>query len=288
MGKLPRVASEAMTSARVRIRQFTDPTCPFAFSGERQRLRLRWRYGDQLEWETRMVVLTETPDDRPAPELLVSSRRRLHGEHGMPMAWTPEPASALSVEGCRLVVAARRHDTAAADALLRRLRVLNFAGRAIDEPDVLARARDEAGLDAGVLAGWAAEPETETELRADMRAAREPSPAARALDFKLGGPDGARRYTCPSYALRALDGGVTIDLPGFWPVDTYVAGLANVAPELEVRPDPDAVEEVLAWAAMPLATAEVAAIWDRDVDEAREALGDVARFEPVGADGYWS
>ena len=43
----------------VRIRHFTDPGCPFAFSAERQRLRLEWLYADQLEWSTHMVVLRE-------------------------------------------------------------------------------------------------------------------------------------------------------------------------------------------------------------------------------------
>src|SRR5947209_1754951 len=49
--------------APLRIREFTDPACPFAFSAEPARLRLRWLYGDQIEWELRMVVLSESPDD---------------------------------------------------------------------------------------------------------------------------------------------------------------------------------------------------------------------------------
>jgi hypothetical protein len=39
---------------------------------------------------------------------------------------------------------------------------------------------------------------------------------------------------------------------------------------------------------MPLATAEVAAVCNRDVADTREALSRAARFEPVGGDGYWS
>jgi hypothetical protein len=37
---------------------FTDPACPFAFSAEPVRQRLRWHYGDQLTWRPRMIVLT--------------------------------------------------------------------------------------------------------------------------------------------------------------------------------------------------------------------------------------
>jgi hypothetical protein len=39
---------------------------------------------------------------------------------------------------------------------------------------------------------------------------------------------------------------------------------------------------------MPLATAEVAMVCDRDLADVREQLGRVARFEPVGGDGYWA
>ena len=38
---------------------FTDPACPFAFSAEPVRMRLRWHYGDGLTWRLRMIVLSE-------------------------------------------------------------------------------------------------------------------------------------------------------------------------------------------------------------------------------------
>ena len=46
--------------------------------------------------------------------------------------------------------------------------------------------------------------------------------------------------------------------------------------------------EVLAWAEIPLATVEVAAVCDRDVADVRSELARVAEFTPVGVDGYWS
>ena len=54
------------------------------------------------------------------------------------------------------------------------------------------------------------------------------------------------------------------------------------------RADPSSVDEVLAWAEMPLATAEVAAVCHREIPDVRAELARVARFEPVGGDGYWS
>jgi hypothetical protein len=40
------------------VEHFTDPACPFAFSAEPVRQRLKWHYGDQLVWHDRMIVLT--------------------------------------------------------------------------------------------------------------------------------------------------------------------------------------------------------------------------------------
>ena len=52
-----------MTGAAIDITVFTDPACPFAFSAEPARWRLRWHYGDQLSWSTRMIVLTLEPGE---------------------------------------------------------------------------------------------------------------------------------------------------------------------------------------------------------------------------------
>ena len=279
----------------VRIRHFTDPGCPFAFSAERQRHRLRWLYGDQLSWTTHMVVLRERPNPDLPPERVAEGRRKLHGLYGMPMAWTPAPTATATVDACRAVVAARMRSEDTCGPLLRRLRVLSFSGLALDDPEVIARAAREAGLDPAELEAWTAEPEVEAALEADKRAARSPSPASRAQDYKLGGPPEARRYTCPSYELERSapppadwQTADRVDLPGYRPVEAYEAALANLAPELRRRPDPERVEEVLEWAGIPLATAEVAAVMDIEMTDAREALARVARFEPVGADGYWS
>ena len=278
----------------VRIRHFTDPTCPFAFSAERQRLRLEWLYGDQIGWTTHMVVLAEQLPDK-TPEQLAKGRRKLHEAYGMPMAWTPAPAPAASVDACRAVVAARLHGPDREAALLRRLRVLCFAGLALDDPATIARAAEEAGLDPDRLAAWTGEDAVEAAMREDMRAARSPSPASRAQDYKLGGPSEERRYTCPSYELERSapppedwPTASRVDLPGFRPVEAYEAAIANLAPELTRRPDPEGVDAVLTWAGMPLATAEVAAVADRAIADVRERLSRCARFTPVGGDGYWS
>ena len=287
--------SAVAPAAPVLVRHFTDPSCPFAFSAERQRLRLLWLYGDQIAWQLHMVVLSEEPPANFTPERVSESQRRLHLRYGMPIDWRLRHHVPPSVHACRAVVATRLRWPDREPAILRRLRVLNFAGHLLDDSETLDLAAGQAGVPEAELAEWAAAPEVEEALRADMRAARTPSPASRAQDYKLGGPPEERRYTCPSYELfRTAPAPADwhtaerVDLPGFRPVEAYEAAIANLAPELTRRPDPDSVEEVLGWAGIPLATAEVAAVCDREIADVRADLARTASFEPVGGDGYWS
>jgi predicted DsbA family dithiol-disulfide isomerase len=282
-------------AAPVLIRHFTDPSCPWAFSGERQRLRLLWLYGEQIAWELHMVVLAEEVPEDFTPERVSHSYRRLAVMYGMPIDWRERVRVAPSIHACRAVVAVRLRWPEREAAMLRRLRVLNFAGELLDDSDTLELAAEQAGLPVKELAQWAAAAEVAEALRADMRAARSPSPASRAQDYKLGGPREERRYTCPSYELvRGTEPppdwptAMRVDLPGFRPVEAYEAAIANLAPELTRRPDPESPAEVLAWAGVPLATVEVAAVMDREPADVRGDLARAARYEPVGVDGYWS
>jgi predicted DsbA family dithiol-disulfide isomerase len=263
----------------VEIELFTDPACPFAFSAEPVRQRLCWHYGDGLRWVPRMIVLTLEPGEA---EKLAAGAPGLQRRFGMPIDPAPYPRPASSEPACRAVVAARVHAPDRAQALLRRLRVRVMQGGLLDDPGLIASAARDAGLEPGELAGWTQTPEIEAALASDIARARDPSPAARALDHKLGGPPDHRRYTAPSYIIEG------IAVPGFTPVEAYEIAIANAAPDLPRRPRPASVEELLDWAAEPLATAEVALIMQTQIEDARAALGRVAHFEPAGADGYWT
>jgi predicted DsbA family dithiol-disulfide isomerase len=277
----------------VTIRHFTDPGCPFAFSAEPRLRRLEWLYGDQLAWEHRMVVLSESPDDYAkrgfTPEKQSAALRKLAEQHGMPIDWSERERMPATVEACRPVVAARVHaGPEAAHALLRQFRVLGMGGGLLDDPALRRRAAEAAGIDAQALENWLDDDAVAEALAEDRSAARSPLPAARALDHKLGGPAEERRYTCPSLELWS-DGAEPVAVPGFQPTESYEAALANLASDLERRPDPDSAAEVLDWGPFPLATAEVAAVCARDAADVRSELArGAARFEPVGADGYWS
>ncbi len=277
--------------ALVAIEHFTDPTCPWAFSAEPRRLRLRWLYGDQLTWTDRVVVLSEDPAELEAkfpPDRHAAALDTIQRRFGMPIDATQRPRSAASAPACRAVVAARLVAPERQEALLRALRVRIMGGELPDEPATLAGAATDAGLDPAELEGWMAADDTEAAFTADRAAARDPLPAARQLDHKLGGPPEERRYTCPSYVATSEGSGPSA-APGFQPIEAYEVLLANVAPGLERREEPSGVAEVLGWAGMPLATAEVAALCGLGHDEAREALAEAGATErPVGADAYWS
>ena len=176
--------------ASLTIREFTDPACPFAFSAEPARLKLRWLYGDQIEWQLRMVVLSESPHDYEAkgftPERQAEALESIQRRYGMPIDPRVRPRMIATVHACRAVVAARLHAPEHERALLRRLRIRAMAGDLIDEPAVIALCAREAGLDPMMVFRVAADdPAVEVALREDMAAARAPSVAALALDHKL-------------------------------------------------------------------------------------------------------
>lgn len=272
-------------TAALEITLFTDPACPFAFSAEPVRWMLRWQYGDQLRWRTRMIVLTREPGEA---RLLAEGADGLQRRYGMPIARGSHARAASCEPACRTVLAARLHAPEAEEALLRRLRVRTMAGGLIDDPDLLGAAAFDAGLDPERLFAWSATDRVAEALEADAAAARSPSARARAMDHRLGGPSKQRRYSAPSYELRRPDGAATATVPGFNPIETYEIAFANLDPGLVRRPPPDDVRELLTWAGEPLATAEIAAVIRIGLDAARDRLDGVAKRTAAGADAYWS
>jgi len=278
--------------ADVRVTEFTDPGCPWAFSAEPFRRRLLWLYGEHLDWTSRMVVLSETPQDYLdrgyTAEKMAAAAAQIQRDHGMPIDTRVKPHPPATLPACLAVVAARVHAPDRYPQLLRCLRVMNFAGGLLDDPQTIRDAAQTAELDPDALAEWTLEPRVIGELGEDMRRAREPIPAARVLDDKLANWSGGRRYACPSYEIVRNRDGVKIAVPGFQSFAVYDVVLANLVPDVERRDPPDSVEEVLRWAATPLATKEVAVLRDIPLAQAREELGRVAVERHVGADGYWT
>jgi 2-hydroxychromene-2-carboxylate isomerase len=285
-------ALEPARGAAVCITKFSDPGCPWAWSAEPFAWRLAWLYGRAIDWRLRMVVLSERPQDYIdrgfTPEMMAEGSAQIARDHRMPIDTRVRARMSATLPACRAVVAARVHAPERARPLLRALQTRNFAGELLDEPETIEGAARDAGLDPGELFGWERDPLVLEELEEDMRLARQPLPAARVLDHKLANWSGGRRYTCPSYELVRRADGVKIAIPGFQPFATYDVVTANLLPDMDRRPPPASVEEVLRWAGEPLATQEVAVVCDIPFEEARAELGRVAVERHIGADGMWS
>jgi predicted DsbA family dithiol-disulfide isomerase len=279
-------------AADVRITEYTDPACPWAYSAEPFRHRLNWLYGEQLEWDVRMVGLSDDPAAMKrhgfTPKSLSDAYKKISRAHKMPIDTAQRPRLAASLPACRAVVAAKLHAPDRMRALLRRLRVRTFSGELLDAPETIAGAARDAGIDPDQLAAWTAGDDVQAALDQDMAAAREPAPAARVLDDKLANWSGGRRYTCPSYEITRIADGTTIAVPGFQPFPVYDVVTANLLPGLHRRASPESAEEVLTWTATPLASIEVAVVCDIGFDDAREQLSRVAVEHPVGFDGFWT
>ena len=276
-------------SADVLITEYTDPACPWAFSAEPFRQRLSWLYGDRLDWEVRMVGLSDgTGSPKFTAEMLSNAYKTISHEHKMPIDTRVRERMSASVPACRAVVAARLNAPEQMRALLRGLRVRTMSGELLDAPETIDGAARDAGIDPGDLHRWVEDPATQAALDEDMAAARQPSASARVLDARLADWSGGRRYTCPSYELERLSDGLRLSAPGFQPFAVYDVLTANLLPGVERRPDPESVEEVLTWADTPLASIEVAVVMGIGFEDAREQLGRVAVEQPVGFDGYWT
>lgn len=279
--------------ATLRITEFTDPGCPYGFSAEPARHRLMWLYGDEIEWDVRMVGLAESGEEYVERGFTVEAQSdafaQMSQAYGMPIDPGLRERMAATWPACRAVVAARlAHGPTVARTLVRRLSVKHFGGMLLDEPATIAAAARSAGLDADALAAGMAAPDTARAFADDMSAARAPSPEALAQPERLAAWDGGLRYTCPSYEISRLDDGTRMAAPGFLPLRAYELAIANLAPELARRPDPEGAQEVLEAFDTPLATQEVAEVMGVDIDRARASLAPVARIERVGADGYWT
>ncbi|MFP5451744.1 MAG: DsbA family protein [Thermoleophilia bacterium] len=276
------------------ITEYSDPSCPFAFSAEPSRRRLQWLYGAQIAWDIRVVGLADSAEALEArgttTEFQASVYARLEREHGMPFDSSPRERMAASVPACRAVVAARLDaGPRRARALLRRIAVATFAGDLIDDPATIRAAARAAGFDARALDARCGDSDVAEALAQDMAAARNPTSAARAQRDRLATWEGGLRYTCPSYEITRVADGAGMSAPGFQPFGAYEMAVANLAPHLERRPDARDPREVLSFFDEPLATREVAVVMGITDDEARELLEDAgAVFDPVGADGYWS
>lgn len=276
----------------VNVTIYTDPGCPFGFNAQRQEAQLAWHYGHGLDITRRMIVLTDKStsfEERGlSRDMVAGHAKHLRSTYGMPMQTNPPERLAATIGACRAYVAARVNDPSRADLLLRALRRRAFSeGRPLDDRDTIHGAASEVGIEPDLLDGWMADDKVERALREDMAATRAPLPEALALAHRLSKSDGGLRYSTASAVFERADRRVV--MAGFQPFAVYEVAMANVAPDVERRPPPESVDQVLSWATYPLATAEVGELLGVGLDEAREQLQAAgAALDSVAGDGYWT
>ena len=284
-----------MSTTSLLVTEYTDPGCPWAYSTEPMLWRLRWHYGDALEWRRRMIVLSRDAEEIARRGVTPERRAQIYAafaaRHGMPFDTTPRPRMGATLPACRAVVAARLHAPEREGPLLRQLRIQLMAtpGGVLDEPATIAAAAGAAGIDPDALERWLADVAVEQALEQDVAATGSPAPAALAQRHKLQpARGGGWRYSASSLVFSRADG-TAFDAPGFQPSLAYEVAIANLAPELARRERPGSVGELLAWAGEPLATREVAEVMDLPLGEVRAALeaADGVVEQPAGTDAFW-
>ncbi len=133
----------------IAIREFTDPTCPWAFSAEPSRLRLLWLYGEGLRFERRMIVLSESGDEYVAqgvdPPAQADAMATIQRDYGMPIVSGVAPRMLATVVPCRAVVAVRLHSPEHEMPLLRRLATVEVAEVMNQPADEVRRALTDLG-----------------------------------------------------------------------------------------------------------------------------------------------
>jgi predicted DsbA family dithiol-disulfide isomerase len=282
---------------------FTDPACPWAYSFRPALARLRWRFGDQIDWNLVLIGLSESAEAYErrgyTTDRLLDTQNRFSRRFGMPYSFERKPRMAGTARACRAIVAARALDPALGEAALRALQLLQFTTPRLldDDEDIRAMLATVPGLDADAIVASIDEPEIVELYEADRARARSAEDSPTHAQDRFSTSDGPVRYTAPSVIFEHEDGG-RYEVGGFQPFEAYDTALANLDPRLERRPAPADVLEALAAFPEGLTTAEAASVMrpsdlvDADLDGTAtaladlEAAGEVAR-EPAGADAIW-
>jgi protein-disulfide isomerase-like protein with CxxC motif len=282
---------------------FSDPACPWAYSSRPAIARLRWRFGDQLDWRLVMIGLSENADRYEqmgfTPGRMAAGMRKFEQRFGMPFGSGVKPRLAASSRACRAVIAAREESPELGYAALRALQIMQFTTTGLLDDDEALRGalEDVDGLDAAAVVARIDDPAIVAIYEEDKDRTRSADGRPTHVQNRHSDSDGPVRYTAPTVIFEMSDGR-WLEVGGFQPFESYDNALANLDPSLERRPTPDrAAEAVLAYP-IGLTTAEVAAIMrgsdleDADLPGAeRELIAAVDDGElvciPAGTDALW-
>jgi protein-disulfide isomerase-like protein with CxxC motif len=282
---------------------FSDPACPWAYSSRPAIARVRWRFGDQLDWRLVLIGLSESTEryERAGytPGRAAAGHRKFEERFGMPFGSGVKSRMAPSTRACRAVIAAREESPELGYAALRAIQIMQFTttGLLDDDNDLREALEVVDGLDAAAIVGLIDDPAIVAIYEEDKARTRSAEGRPTHVQNRHSSSDGPVRYTAPSVIFELPDG-QWLEVGGFQPFESYDNALANIAPELERRPAPErAADAVLAYP-VGLTTAEIASIMrgsdleDPDPATAHSELiaavdeGELV-VEPRGTDAVW-
>jgi 2-hydroxychromene-2-carboxylate isomerase len=258
----------------LRVTHITDPGCPWAYSTEPAVTALHWRYGDQLEWRTVVIGLSETAADYErrgyTPERHAGTPPRFK-RFGMPFSEMRRSRVPGTGRACRAIVSARQDSEHAAYLALRALRFGWFTTNLLmDEDDAIAQTLATVpGLDAEAIMARIDTPEVEEAYHRDRAEARSAAGSAASLQGKTANTDGAERYTASSLIFER--DGQRMVAGGWQPLAAYDVIVANLDPTLDCRGAVDDPAELLRELPYGLATREVALAMAARNDEPDDA-----------------
>jgi predicted DsbA family dithiol-disulfide isomerase len=288
--------------APIQVTHFTDPGCPWAYSANPFLTKLKWRFGDQLDWTLVTIGLADDArrytDGGYTPAKMAMGYLRFR-RLGMPLTTQPKPRVSATGPACRLIVAARLTAPDQEEAVFRALQAENFTtSLPLESEELLAAALDRVpGVDAAALLALLDDPAVVEAYEQDKARARTAGGTPTHAQGKSANTDGRERYTAPSLVFTRTADDVSLEAGGFQPMEAYDLVLANLAPELERRAPAKDPVEVLEAFPYPLATREIAAVladhlMDAD-DRGTEAALIVAAAEgrvwreSAGNDAFW-
>jgi protein-disulfide isomerase-like protein with CxxC motif len=282
---------------------FSDPACPWAYSSRPAIARLRWRFGDQLDWRLVMIGLSESADRYEEMGFtagrMAAGMRSFEQRFGMPFGAGVKPRLAASSRACRAVIAAREESMDLGYAALRAIQLMQFttSGLLDDDDDLRGALKTVDGLDAAAVVARIDDPAIVAIYDEDKARTRSAEGRPTHVQNRHSESDGPVRYTAPTVIFEMPDGR-WLEVGGFQPFESYDTALANLDPALDRRPAPErAADAVLAFP-IGLTTAEVAAIMRgsdtsaEDIPGAeRELIAAVDDGElvgiPAGTDALW-
>jgi predicted DsbA family dithiol-disulfide isomerase len=286
--------------AKIKTTLYSDPACPWAYSGVPALRVLEWRYGSQLDWRLVLIGLTED-----ASQYVARGYTPLRGalgqlnfrRYGMPFSPQPKERISATARACRTVVAARLEQPGDEWRVFRALQLANFTTPLLldDDEQLGAVLRAIPGIDADAIVARLDDPEVTDAYEHDRAEARTAAGSPAELQDKTAATDGAVRFTAPSVVFELGDQRLVAG--GFQPIEAYDVIVANLDPTLERTDAPDTPLPLLERFSEGLTTQEVALLMTSGNDPVDRGAAERALLElvasgdairrPLGDDALW-